>query len=389
MGFEKKIKASIRKNYRDLKTFSLGRYPGFVYGKKNNISGSTIPVFHFHDIKSESFEAKLVFLKENGYTTLDCSEWLRYYENENMENKKKVVLTFDDGLISLWHKVYPLLKRYDFKAVSFICPGLIPQNDELILNAQNRQLCCWEEIKEMHNSGYIDFQAHGLYHDLVFSSSKLYGFLSPGFSCHFFGKDETWMILQNGNDNSLTNLFPYRDVNTSKYFGMPVFEPLPRMATDKRFEISEKLGNHMCNFVLSNGCDKFFEIKDWYEILKKEFMKTRKNDSGEIISDKRYQDEIYKQLMKEKEIIEEKLPGKRVMHFCAPWFKVTDNALKTAGTCGFVTSFLGEDSYPSRFSQQCDKRIVKVPRMSGKYIFLLPGKGRKNLLHVFASRDKM
>jgi len=49
-----------------------GRYPSFVYGSER-LTGQ-VPVFCFHSVEPESFEATLHFLARNDYYTLTPDE---------------------------------------------------------------------------------------------------------------------------------------------------------------------------------------------------------------------------------------------------------------------------------------------------------------------------
>lgn len=118
--FSTKIKAILRKNLPDIRALLSGNYPGFVFGKGLLPGKNSVPVFVFHEVDSGAFERKLSFLKDNGYQTLNASEWLTIISNPTADVTGKVLLTFDDGHISLYDFAFPLLKKYCYQAVSFI-----------------------------------------------------------------------------------------------------------------------------------------------------------------------------------------------------------------------------------------------------------------------------
>lgn len=380
MTMNTKIRAAIRKNYPEFRALVSGKLPDFVYGKELNTN--TIPVFVFHEIDRDSFEEKLIYLKKNGYTTLDADELLDCTKKFQKAPRKSIVLTFDDGHISLWKHAFPLLKKYNFKAVSFICPGLVPEpeKDEM---KRKRKLCNWEEIKNMHDSGCIDFQSHGMHHNLVFISSGLVDFLSPSFTSHYFGKKDRTVVLCNQGRTSITNLWPYEDELPKDFLGMPMFKLTPRLATDKRFHVSEMLRDNMCNFVRENGKESFFERKDWRKTLNERYLTFQDAERGRSISGEEYQGEVAEELKCAKEIIEKKLPGKKVRHFCFPWYEVSRKSLSTAEKCGYNSAFLGVDAYLiTKIQLPSDIKIIQ--RISEKYIFLLPGKGKKNFFEILS-----
>ena len=380
MRIKTRIRASIRKNYPNFRALLFREYPRFVFGE--GLEG-VIPVFDFHQVDTESLERQLSYLKENNYQALDSSEWLDGQRKPRSDRAKQVVLTFDDGHISLWRNAYPLLKQYGYKAVSFICPGLLPDSEKTARPRGERTMCNWEEIRQMHDSGYVDFQSHSLRHDLVFVSAKLEDWLSPMFQSHYFGKYDKAVVLEDDDDFSLTNLWPYSEPPCGEYVGTPMFPLRPRMATDQRFSLSREARDSFCT--LARGrMGASAEIGTWRETARKRFRSYRPDELGRYVVGQEYQHEIARELRLARQTIEKKLPGKTVEHFCAPWYSATESALATASDCGYAAVFLGELAYSSKPESKPRDGIGEVPRLSGSYIFRLPGKGRKPLRSVLS-----
>ncbi len=185
-----KLGESFRKNKEDIQGIFLKAYPEFVFKKMDKQKLCSIPVFTFHHVIAEKFERQLKYLYENNYKTIDADTLICVLSGEIKPDERTIVLTFDDGLSSLWTIIYPLLKKYRFVGVSFLIPFLIEEQKEYYPNLENvRQngasihelsgrekkisLCTWNEIYEMHNSGIIDFQSHSSYHSSVFINDKL------------------------------------------------------------------------------------------------------------------------------------------------------------------------------------------------------------------------
>jgi peptidoglycan/xylan/chitin deacetylase (PgdA/CDA1 family) len=76
------------------------------------------------------------------------------YNNQIPAPAKPVVLTFDDGYIDFYTTAYPILAKYNFKAVSFIPAGLIGTG--YYMN--------WDQIKEIQKSGLVTFEGHTVTH---------------------------------------------------------------------------------------------------------------------------------------------------------------------------------------------------------------------------------
>ena len=380
MGILTKTKSAFRKNCPDLKALLLGDYPRFVYSSDITLPDeSTIPVFCFHEVEATTFEQKLIYLQENGYDTIDSDEWLHSIVHGNDKTSKKVILTFDDGDVSLYRTVFPLLKKYQCKAVAFICPGLIPEDQSDPLLDCGRKLCTWSEIREMHESGHVDFQSHSFRHDLVFSSSKLEEFLHPKYKSHYFGKRDHAVVVNDGLGVTLTSLRSYEDQRSEEQWGAPLFPLKPRLAVRQRFVCSGAVTEHICEFVKARSDRDFFLRKDAQKVLRQELSRARSNGLGKYLSAEEHQRHNATELRMAKDAIEEKLPGKVVQHFCAPWFLATRKALDTAFSVGHVSVFLGGNVQTSGHSTANNGRIL-VQRLSSSYIFRLPGRNRKGLL---------
>ena len=96
-----------------------------------------IPIITFHrlvldNIKKEKypnnqwvgsidvFEEMMNYLYENQYNTISTEEFLEWYKGNINLPKKSILITFDDGFYEDYYLAYPILKKYNIKATSFI-----------------------------------------------------------------------------------------------------------------------------------------------------------------------------------------------------------------------------------------------------------------------------
>lgn len=150
------------KNWPELRSALRGDLPQFVLSNRPRELGDHIPVFCYHTIAIDEFEADLAFLKRNGYTTLDADELADHMEGLRAAPARSVVITVDDGVSDLYTRAFPLFRDSGFTAVAFIAPGL--HERQIVGDGEVNRLCNWQEILTMHISGVIDFQSHTLEH---------------------------------------------------------------------------------------------------------------------------------------------------------------------------------------------------------------------------------
>ncbi len=165
-----------------------------------------VPVMLFHqvhdksNVKPKDLELYFSYLSKNKYQTLTLKEVDALYKTKQKLPKKSVLLTFDDGYYDNYNIVFPLLKKYNLKAIFFVntlfvgerydrtnttCQLADALNTGLIRNyfnslpTQSEQYFSWEEMREMELSGLVDIQCHSHRHGMVFSNTKFKQVVHP------------------------------------------------------------------------------------------------------------------------------------------------------------------------------------------------------------------
>lgn len=137
-----------------------------------------IPIFMYHRIIKQQeeegiygtyvyekeLEKQFNYIKDKGYTPIVFED----IEKGILEkNSKYVVLTFDDGYLDNYTILFPMLKKYSFKAVIYPVTGerYNRWDCERVAGAEKKlQLMNWEQMREMSESGVIEFGGHTVTH---------------------------------------------------------------------------------------------------------------------------------------------------------------------------------------------------------------------------------
>lgn len=104
-------------------------------------------------ISPDRFEEQLSWLAANGYSPITLDTLYGLFSKKEIISKP-IVLTFDDGYIDFYTTAFPILRKYNFRAVSFIITGL----------AGTSFYMSWDQIKEINSTGLVSFQAHTINH---------------------------------------------------------------------------------------------------------------------------------------------------------------------------------------------------------------------------------
>ena len=126
-----------------------------------------IPVLNYHQINdvdenlltvsTSEFEAQMAWLKENGYQTITASELVDALQGRGTLPKQTVLITFDDGYIDNYQYAFPILKKYQMKAIIFLISDYISLYPNYLT---------WEQLFEMQASGF-EFGSHTLDHNVL------------------------------------------------------------------------------------------------------------------------------------------------------------------------------------------------------------------------------
>ena len=118
--------------------------------------------FDEYAIYYHEFEHDLQWLQKNGYTTITVRELAQYLSGQGEIPKKPVILTIDDGKLGVYKNAFPLLQKYNMKAVLAVIGEEIHAASEAPeLRAEDpAPYCTWAELAEMSASGHMEIASH-------------------------------------------------------------------------------------------------------------------------------------------------------------------------------------------------------------------------------------
>ncbi len=138
--------------------------PVLAYHKISNRIGwgiTNVPIRFFYN--------QMRYLYENGYQTITASE---IYQTG--DTSKKIVISFDDGDVSIFENAFPIMKEFGFVGTVFIItdfvgkPGTWDANPFGIYSYQ----MSWQQITTLHENGW-EIGSHTTKHiDLTSLSNK-------------------------------------------------------------------------------------------------------------------------------------------------------------------------------------------------------------------------
>lgn len=117
-------------------------------------------------------------------TLEDHFQWIasRYstvLPGEPLRSKLSICLTFDDAFFDFYHYIFPLLKKYQLKALLAVPAAYIPEETNLSSEKRLEKVqtfpdkappipspafCSWSELKELAESPLIQIASHSLHH---------------------------------------------------------------------------------------------------------------------------------------------------------------------------------------------------------------------------------
>ena len=119
-----------------------------------------------HAVSTQNFAAHLDWLHGNGYTAVDLDDVEAASRGVRPLPERAVLLTFDDGLRSVYTHAFPLLRAYRFPAVIAPVTGWVdlPADSHVDYagpaSHDRDDFVTWAHLREMQASGLVEVASH-------------------------------------------------------------------------------------------------------------------------------------------------------------------------------------------------------------------------------------
>lgn len=349
-----------------------GCYPSFLFGGR---VGRLLPMFHFHEVSATYLEPHLQYLAENKYRSLTSEAVTRFVRDGVDPGPRAVVLGFDDAWASVWTVAAPLLKRYSMQAITYAIPGLVQEAAHTrptiadgvpaahTADTSSIPYATWPELKALHDGGTIDIQAHTFSHAMVFCTDTPIGFVTPAYSPHPLLRP---VVAFGDSPQTLT-----RD-----QLGAPLYTLRSRMSDALRFLDTPDARRACCEHVSAGGGAAFFDRPGWESELCT--LAGRYPGRFETVDERRQA--ILTELVRSRETLQARLRSETVRQVCLPWAVMGHTAESLLEEAGFTTA-VADRLFGTR-AVRARQNPWRLMRLKHKFIFCLPGTGRKGFVTV-------
>lgn len=150
------------------------------YDDPVTIAGAKVLVFSYHDVRddvqgdldpdrfavsTQRLVEQFDWLRRAGYTPVSVDQLVAAREGRGTLPARPVLLTFDDGLRSIYKRVFPLLRLFDYPAVVAVVGAWLDAGEDWTVDyaedvLHGDDIVSWAELREMQASGLVEVASH-------------------------------------------------------------------------------------------------------------------------------------------------------------------------------------------------------------------------------------
>ncbi len=143
----------------------------YFFKKKENLSRyAGVPILLYHNIDgkgvfsitSKTLRRHFKMIKDSNINVISLKELIDRLDNPKPFRKKTIVITFDDGYLSMYTKLLPLAREFNYPITLFIYSDFI--------STSSKRALTWEKLRSMDK--LIDIQSHSISHPDLTKFSK-------------------------------------------------------------------------------------------------------------------------------------------------------------------------------------------------------------------------
>ncbi|MBP1762967.1 MAG: Poly-beta,6-N-acetyl-D-glucosamine N-deacetylase PgaB [Firmicutes bacterium] len=126
---------------------------------------TNVPILCYHDVgktgndmytvTKETLEQHFAYLRQQGYHPISLQQYIAFARDGAPLPDKPVMITFDDGYISFYTDVFPLLQKYNYPAMLAIVGFWLEYPPPEVGPLAN-----WQQLREMEASGLVAVASH-------------------------------------------------------------------------------------------------------------------------------------------------------------------------------------------------------------------------------------
>ena len=310
--------------------------------------------FKGYDIDISTFKWQLSYVS-NRFDIVGVEELKSVLGGKRLE-RPSVLLTFDDGFADNFVYAYPILKKYNAKAVIFPATSKIRDSEDVkdtledywngkvelknlfipdkretalydSLRGDYHEFLSWKELDIMKKSGIFEIGSHGHLHSKIFSDDNVHDFYHKDANVHW-----SFLYANNNNLNIGSPVFNMKSSLASKKF-MPG-DDFKRHTKDVFNEIYNKTQNYN-----KTKTKVLTEIKKY-------------KNRGVFESDNDFKNRIFDELALSKRLIKEHLNTDTDL-LSWPWGEYSKESIEVAKKAGFRYCFSTKKDFVGSKTDRC------------------------------------
>ncbi len=130
------------------------KFPILIYHYVENVKDQRDTIRKSLNIPPTVFEDQIKTLQKNGYIFVTPKEMDLIKNGQKEVSGRPIIISFDDGYGDFYSDIFPILKKYQVKAVAYIVPGFLDKPNYM----------SWGQVKEISQSNLVEIGAHTMDH---------------------------------------------------------------------------------------------------------------------------------------------------------------------------------------------------------------------------------